>query len=109
MREDSMLRRLPTEAYDEPSITLHWYDQEIIAQPSDTVASALLLAGVRASRKSSVSGNPRLPFCMMGGCFECLVEIDGRIMQSCMTPAKHGMQLKMPESEMDTWSAGDDT
>ena len=101
MKIDSMLRRLPPEssgsAANAQSITLHWYDQEITALDSDTVASALLLAGVRISRKSAVSGSARLPFCMMGSCFECLLEIDGQVVQSCMTPVKDGMQLKMPE------------
>jgi len=96
-----MLRRLPPESSDSAtdlqSITLHWYEQEVTARSSDTVASALLLAGVRVSRKSSVSGEARLPFCMMGSCFECLIDIDGQIVQSCMTQAKDGMQLKMPE------------
>ena len=100
MKIDSMLRRLPPEssdsAADSQSITLNWYDQEITALASDTVASALLLAGVRVSRKSSVSGDARLPLCMMGSCFECLIEIDGQVVQSCMTEAKDGMQLKMP-------------
>ena len=101
MKIDSMLRRLPPESSgstaDSQNITLHWHDQEISALSSDTVASALLLAGVRISRKSGVSGDARLPFCMMGSCFECLIEIDGQVVQSCMTPAKDGMQLKMPE------------
>ena len=101
MKNDSMLRRLTPESADrsdQSGITLRWHDQEISAQPNDTVASALLLAGIRTSRKSAVSGDSRLPFCMMGSCFECLVEIDGQILQSCMTPVKDGMQLKMPES-----------
>jgi len=95
-----MLRRLQPKSGNsstEPALTLHWYDQEISAQPNDTVASALLLAGIRATRKGTVSGNSRLPFCMMGSCFECLIEIDGQIVQSCMTPAKDGMRLSMPE------------
>jgi predicted molibdopterin-dependent oxidoreductase YjgC len=101
MKIDSMLRRLPPESSgstaDSQNITLHWYDQEITALASDTVASALLLAGVRVSRKSSVSDDARLPFCMMGSCFECLIEIDGQVVQSCLTPVKNGMKLKMPE------------
>jgi predicted molibdopterin-dependent oxidoreductase YjgC len=96
-----MLRRLPPESSDSATdarrITLHWYEQAITAQSSDTVAAALLLAGVRISRKSSVSGEARLPFCMMGSCFECLIEIDGKVVQSCMTVVTDGMQLKMPE------------
>jgi predicted molibdopterin-dependent oxidoreductase YjgC len=101
MKIDSMLRRLPPESSsstaDSQSITLHWYEQEITALSNDTVASALLLAGIRVSRESGVSGEARLPFCMMGSCFECLIEINGQVVQSCMTTAKEGMQLKMPE------------
>ena len=42
--------------------------------------------GNRTSRDSAVIGAPRGPFCMMGVCFDCLVEIDGLPnRQACMT------------------------
>ncbi|MDR5664870.1 (2Fe-2S)-binding protein, partial [Burkholderia cenocepacia] len=35
------------------------------------------------------------PFCMMGVCFDCLVEIDGvPNVQGCMTPVADGMQVR---------------
>ena len=38
---------------------------------------------------------PRGPFCMMGVCFDCLVEIDGvPNVQGCMTPVREGMQVR---------------
>jgi hypothetical protein len=49
----------------------------IAAAPGDSVAAALLAAGVLACRTTPVSGAPRAPYCMMGVCFECLVAIDG--------------------------------
>lgn len=98
MRHDSMLRRLTPDSSDTSPVTLHWHDQEITAQTGDTVASALLLAGIRSTRNSSASQSPRLPFCMMGSCFECLVDIDGQIVQSCMVMAEDGMKIKKPES-----------
>ena len=92
-----MLHRLPSEITPLPSLTFYWQDRPLSAQPGDTVASALLLAGVAASRHSPVSGVGRLPFCMMGSCFECLVEVDGQIVQGCMTPVSEGMRVRKPE------------
>ena len=60
-----------------------------------SVAAAMLAAGSAACRTSAVSGAPRGPFCMMGVCFDCLVEIDGvPNVQGCMTPIADGMQVR---------------
>jgi predicted molibdopterin-dependent oxidoreductase YjgC len=41
-----------------------------------------------------VTGAPRGPFCLMGVCFECLVEIDGRSnCCACMTQVAPGMRI----------------
>lgn len=65
--------------------------KQIFARPGDTVAAALLANGVSWT-KNAIDGAPRAPFCMMGLCFECLVEIDGRPSQrACITPAREGM------------------
>lgn len=59
-----------------------------------SVAAALLQAGVRACRTTPVSAQPRAPFCMMGQCFDCLVEIDGQSnQQACMQRVREGMQI----------------
>jgi predicted molibdopterin-dependent oxidoreductase YjgC len=59
-----------------------------------SVAAALLQTGVRACRTTPVSGQPRAPFCMMGQCFDCLVEIDGLSnQQACMQHVREGMQI----------------
>jgi predicted molibdopterin-dependent oxidoreductase YjgC len=61
----------------------------------DSVAAALLAAGVSPLRQSPVDASPRAPYCMMGVCFECLLEIDGRQnQQSCLTRAQPGMVVK---------------
>jgi len=60
-----------------------------------SVAAALLVSGVREFRSSVVGGGPRAPYCMMGVCFECLVEIDGvPARQSCLVPVKDGMAVR---------------
>ena len=60
-----------------------------------SVAAALLVGGVHEFRLSAVSQSPRAPYCMMGICFECLVEIDGvPVRQSCIVPVRDGMQVR---------------
>ena len=60
------------------------------------LAAALLAAGVDVFRHTPVSGAPRGPFCMMGACFDCLVEIDGVVRQACMIEVKQGLQITKP-------------
>ena len=44
---------------------------------------------------NAVSGSPRAPYCMMGVCFDCLMEIDGvGNRQACLTPVADGMQVR---------------
>jgi hypothetical protein len=66
------------------------------------VAAALLAAGVSRFRATPVSGAARAPFCMMGACFECLVEIDGvPSRQACMVEVKAGMRIRSQEGARD--------
>jgi hypothetical protein len=65
------------------------------ARPGDSVAAALLAAGVNRFRDTPVTGTPRAPWCMMGVCFDCLVEIDGiASRQACLTPVAEGMRVR---------------
>ena len=53
--------------------------REIRAYEGETIAAALLAAGVRQFRQTSGRGAQRGMFCNMGVCYDCLVEIDGRL------------------------------
>ena len=65
------------------------------AAPGDSVAAALLRAGVDAFRTSVVGGEPRGPHCLMGVCFDCLVTIDGvPNRQSCQVDVAEGMRVE---------------
>jgi hypothetical protein len=58
------------------------------------VAAALLAAGIVACRTTPVGDVPRAPFCMMGVCFDCLVEIDGMgSRQACLVRVRDGMRI----------------
>lgn len=65
------------------------------------LAAALLAAGVDVFRHTPVSGAPRAPFCMMGACFDCLVEIDGVVRQACMIEVEGSMTITKPHEASD--------
>ncbi|EFH13120.1 (2Fe-2S)-binding protein [Teichococcus cervicalis] len=70
-------------------------DGTAIAVPEGaSAAAAVLLAGLPAIRETPVSGAPRLPYCMMGICFDCLAEIDGvPNRQACLVTVSPGMRI----------------
>ncbi|SAK83325.1 NAD(FAD)-dependent dehydrogenase [Caballeronia temeraria] len=80
-----------------------WFNDEPLTVPAGrSVAAALLASGVSRFRATPVSGAPRAPYCMMGACFECLVEIDGvPSRQSCMVEVKAGMRVRSQEGARD--------
>lgn len=55
------------------------------------VAAALLGIGEKISRISPTSHKPCSPHCLMGVCFECMMEIDGVQRQACITEVRDGM------------------
>ena len=59
-----------------------------------TLAAALLGLTGDATRQTAW-GESRAPYCMMGVCFDCLVEVDGTLnTQACMTHVRDGMIVK---------------
>lgn len=77
------------------TVTILVDERPLIAEASDTVAAALLSAGILQFRRSAVSAAPRGPYCMMGACFECLVEVDGEPnRQACLTHVRDGMRIR---------------
>jgi D-hydroxyproline dehydrogenase subunit gamma len=78
-----------------PTVILEVEGRSVAARLGDSVAVALLAAGLSHTRRSSISGTPRAPWCLMGTCFECLVNIDGvPDRQACMTPVREGMRVR---------------
>jgi len=71
-------------------------DGEAYLVPSSiTVAAAALLVGVKSIRETPTTGAKRMPLCMMGVCYECLMKIDGVANQrSCQTLVRQGMAVQ---------------
>jgi len=88
-----MFRRLQTL---DNSIEFDFEGRTILASPHDSVAAALLAAGIIEFRRSEAGDELRGPYCMIGNCFECLVEIDGRPnQQACRHRVRDGMKVAM--------------
>jgi predicted molibdopterin-dependent oxidoreductase YjgC len=87
-----MFARLPDER---EVVTILVDGSPVAARAGDSVAAALLGAGVQAFRSTPVSRAPRGPFCMMGTCFDCVVTIDGqRNVQACLARVVEGMRIE---------------
>ena len=95
-----MFARPPDAAPDRLGVTIHFDGAPIAARAGDSVAAALLAAGIVATRTTPVSDAPRGPYCMMGVCFDCLVTIDGvGNRQGCLVPVAEGMQIEIQKGK----------
>lgn len=79
------------------SLSIHVEGRDVAAVEGQPLAMALLGGGVIPFRHTAVSGAPRAPLCLMGVCFDCLVEVDGvQNVQSCMVEVCDGMRVRLP-------------
>ncbi len=88
-----MFRRLHE---TDTTVTVRLDGEPVAAAPGDSVAAVLLSqADAPRYRASVVSAAPRAPHCLIGNCFECLVEIDGvPNRQGCMVAVRDGMRIR---------------
>jgi predicted molibdopterin-dependent oxidoreductase YjgC len=78
-------------------------DAPLSVAAGETVAAVLLTAGVTTFRRSPRHDNPRGPYCMIGNCYDCVMEIDGMpFRQACLTTVADGMRIRrMTEDAVD--------
>jgi len=81
---------------DRPHVPVWFNGNELSLPEGANLAAALLATGVGRFRQTPVSGAPRAPYCMMGACFDCLIEIGGVTRQACMLEVSEGMRLSFP-------------
>jgi D-hydroxyproline dehydrogenase subunit gamma len=76
-------------------LTVYLDEMPVTAAQGDLVAAVLLASDNPTCRRAPVGGGPRAPYCMMGVCFDCLVEIDGQAnRQACLVPVADGMRVR---------------
>ncbi len=72
-------------------------DGEDMLVPEGISVAAAVLGHKHEKRvfHNAKDGSPRAPYCLMGVCFECMMEIDGtENVQSCLVPVREGMVVK---------------
>lgn len=81
------------------TVCIEFEDSPMEVPEGISVAAAVLShAEDHHCRYSVVSGEKRAPFCLIGVCHECLMEIDGKpYQQACMITAREGMTVKRHE------------
>ncbi|QFZ82619.1 (2Fe-2S)-binding protein [Variovorax paradoxus] len=73
---------------------LHIDGQLVRVKAGSSVAAALRVVDGKGAARTSVTGQPRAPFCGMGVCQECRVQIDGRRRLACQTVCAEGMRVE---------------
>jgi predicted molibdopterin-dependent oxidoreductase YjgC len=102
MRTDPLFQPVASEVRSTRTVSLTFNEQVLTVPAGSSVAAALLMSGVTRFRATPVSESPRAPYCMMGVCFECLVEIDGvPNRQSCLIEVADGMRIHSQEGARD--------
>jgi predicted molibdopterin-dependent oxidoreductase YjgC len=75
------------------SVSVRVNGKLVTVRAGSTVAVAVLTSG--ATFRTSVTGQPRSPFCGMGTCFECRVAINGeRQRPSCQVVCEANMEIE---------------
>ena len=79
------------------TVALKINGQSVNVPEGCTVATAVMLSGITAFRRS-VTNQPRAPLCGMGICFECRVTIDEQPhARSCQIICRTGMEVRTDE------------
>lgn len=74
----------------------------LTAHPGETIAAALIASNIAGCRRD-LHGRLRGPYCNMGTCFECLLEVrttgeSWRTVRACLTPVAAGMEARSRSS-----------
>ena len=71
-------------------------------EPGQTVAAALLAAGIRSWRSTRQHAAPRGLFCGIGACYDCLVTINNTPAQrACLIVANDGDVVEQIDANRD--------
>ncbi len=78
-------------------VTIYVDGVPVPAREGEPIAAALYGNGIKITRYSPRSGEPRGPFCMIGRCTECAMTVDGVAnVRTCITAVREGMRVETP-------------
>ena len=88
-----MFKPWPDSQMREVSVTID--GRELRVPVGLSAAAAMLAYGDGTTRTTPISGAPRAPYCLMGVCFDCLMQIDGvPNQQGCLVQVRDGMCIE---------------
>ena len=95
-----MFRLIDTAA---PELVEIEFDGTTVTVPAGiSLAAVIFYLDAMPARQTILSDSPRAPFCMMGACFDCLLEIDDIDNQrACQVEVKAGMRVRRQLSVSD--------
>lgn len=73
------------------------FEGQSLEVPGGISVAAAVMGHAHAgyTAQHSLDHSNRAPYCLMGVCFECLMEINGEAdVQSCLVPVAEGMVIK---------------
>lgn len=82
-----------------PRIVFRFDGLEVAAHEGESIAAALLAAGIRAWASPRSGPPPRALFCAMGVCQQCAVDIGGVRSEACRTAARAGLDVRSIASD----------
>lgn len=96
-----MSRRITVGVARPAAVSIFVNGRVIEAYEGESVLTALIAAGVLTMSRDSF-GRLRTPFCNMGVCFDCLVEVAGDAeassrVRACLAPVRAGLRVVVPE------------
>jgi len=67
---------------------------ELEAFEDETIASALIAAGIQVFRHTKKLNEPRRIYCAVGRCTDCVMTVDGQPnIRTCITTVRDGMEI----------------
>lgn len=86
--------RISTLANRPEPVTITVDGKSILAHPGESIATALLAAGILTLRYSPSARLPRGAFCLMGVCQECVLRVNQRRVLACQTEVQSGLIIE---------------
>ena len=71
-----------------------------VAYAGENLAAVLMAGGVLALRWSPRLKGARGVFCLMGVCQECLVRVNGTLLQACLVRVKDGLTIELEDRRL---------
>lgn len=85
-----------------PVVEFTFDGRALSAFAGESIASALMRAGVSAQRVGWRRDEPRAYYCGMGLCWECAVRVDGEgVVRSCGYPVTAGLRVNTADGDIE--------